>query len=332
MDLLLFGHGGSCNHGCEAIVRSTAGIFSGEELSLYSYRPNEDYSYRLEDSCRIVSLRDVPTKRMSWNFIRAYLRMKLKKDDTLLLWYNEKNLISQESTAHDVALSIGGDNYCYSKAGARRFAQYRQAAQANGLKTVLWGCSIEPNLIDDELRADLKHYDLIVARESITYDAVKDVCANVFLAPDPAFSLPRQSGTYPVGLGKHPYIGLNVSPLVQNLEHSKDITLRNYQMLIHRILDETDRDIVLIPHVVWEGNDDRTPLSQLYSQFRGSGRVFIVEDQNCMQLKDIISGCEFFVGARTHSTIAAYSTCVPTLVVGYSVKARGIARDLFGSE
>ena len=38
-----------------------------------------------------------------------------------------------------------------------------------------------------------------------------------------------------------------------------------------------------------------------------------------------------FIGARTHATIAAYSTCVPTLVVGYSVKARGIAKDLFGS-
>ena len=37
-----------------------------------------------------------------------------------------------------------------------------------------------------------------------------------------------------------------------------------------------------------------------------------------------------FVGCRTHSTIAAYSTCVPTLVVGYSIKSRGIAKDLFG--
>ena len=33
-----------------------------------------------------------------------------------------------------------------------------------------------------------------------------------------------------------------------------------------------------------------------------------------------------------HATIAAYSSWVPTLVVGYSVKARGIARDLFGTE
>ncbi|MBO5622010.1 MAG: polysaccharide pyruvyl transferase family protein, partial [Butyrivibrio sp.] len=38
----------------------------------------------------------------------------------------------------------------------------------------------------------------------------------------------------------------------------------------------------------------------------------------------------FFVGARTHSTIAAYSSNVPTLVIGYSVKSRGIATDLFG--
>ena len=38
-----------------------------------------------------------------------------------------------------------------------------------------------------------------------------------------------------------------------------------------------------------------------------------------------------FIGARTHATIAAYSSCVPTLVVGYSVKAKGIAKDLFGT-
>ena len=40
----------------------------------------------------------------------------------------------------------------------------------------------------------------------------------------------------------------------------------------------------------------------------------------------------FIIGARTHATIAAYSSAVPTLVIGYSTKAKGIARDLFGSE
>ena len=57
-----------------------------------------------------------------------------------------------------------------------------------------------------------------------------------------------------------------------------------------------------------------------------------IPDGSCEELKGYISQCRFFVGARTHATIAAYSTCVPTLVVGYSVKAAGIAQDLFGSQ
>ena len=62
--------------------------------------------------------------------------------------------------------------------------------------------------------------------------------------------------------------------------------------------------------------------------------VFLSEDDslNSMQLKYAISKCNILITARTHASIAAYSQCVPTLVVGYSVKALGIAKDLFGSE
>ena len=61
--------------------------------------------------------------------------------------------------------------------------------------------------------------------------------------------------------------------------------------------------------------------------------MFTVDEEfNCMQLKYLISKCKTFVGCRTHSTIAAYSTCVPTLVVGYSVKSKGIAKDIFGDD
>ena len=38
-----------------------------------------------------------------------------------------------------------------------------------------------------------------------------------------------------------------------------------------------------------------------------------------------------FYWSENSLTIAAYSSCVPTLVVGYSVKAKGIAEDLFGT-
>ena len=63
----------------------------------------------------------------------------------------------------------------------------------------------------------------------------------------------------------------------------------------------------------------------------GNSRITMIKDCNCMNLKGYIAGCRIFIGARTHSVIAAYSSCVPTLAVGYSIKAKGIAKDIFGS-
>ena len=94
-------------------------------------------------------------------------------------------------------------------------------------------------------------------------------------------------------------------------------------------------NICLVPHVydVDPESIDLELLRELYNKYKDSGRMSIVDRfYSCEELKHIISNCRFFVGARTHSTIAAYSTMVPTLVLGYSVKSLGIAKDLFGSE
>ena len=120
--------------------------------------------------------------------------------------------------------------------------------------------------------------------------------------------------------------------MIINKEKETGITLKNYINLIDYILNKTDMNIVLIPHVIWkDNNDDREPLGYLYDLFKDSNRILLINDEDCQKLKGIISKCRFFIGARTHSTIAAYSSCVPTLVVGYSVKAKGIAKDLFGT-
>ena len=84
--------------------------------------------------------------------------------------------------------------------------------------------------------------------------------------------------------------------------------------------------------MVKKETNDKEILRMLKEQFKDNDRVVMIDDNNCMALKGIISKCKLFVGARTHATIAAYSTCVPTIAVGYSIKARGIARDIFGTE
>lgn len=330
MNIYLYAHGGSKNHGCEAIVRSTSSIFHDYKTLLLSYAPHEDIEYGVDNICNLVTSTGVMIEKCSLRFVISYLILKvLNKTEPLDKLYilKQLSLVSEDS----IAFSIGGDNYCYNR--NKKFAEYRAQVQKKKIKAILWGCSIEPSsLTDKKLRQDLSRYDLITARESITYKALKPINPNTILAPDPAFTLTIEPGNYPEGLSKRPYIGINVSPLIQECESKDGITIENYRALLRYILTETDRDIALISHVVWEHNDDRIPLKQLYDEFSDSGRVYLVEDQNCMQLKDIISHCEFFVGARTHATIAAYSTCVPTLVIGYSVKAKGIAKDLFGTE
>ena len=107
--------------------------------------------------------------------------------------------------------------------------------------------------------------------------------------------------------------------------------MENYKKFIQYIFDNTDDSVALIPHVVWSGSDDRKPLTELYEAFKDTGRIALIGDRPAEGLKGYIAKCSFFVGARTHSTIAAYSSNVPTLVIGYSVKSKGIATDLFGT-
>ena len=195
-----------------------------------------------------------------------------------------------------------------------------------------YGMWVQDIAMSPSVAEDLRHYGLVAARESITYEVAKEVGAKALLMPDPAFHMMPEPCEVDERFPRNEVIGINISPVVIHSEKNTGAAYANYKTLIQYILDNTDASIALIPHVVWAHNDDRVPLKQLYDDFDQDSRLILVEDHTAPELKYIISKCSFFVGARTHATIAAYSTGVPTLVVGYSVKARGIARDLFGTE
>lgn len=326
--ILLYPHGGSGNHGCEAIVRSTALITKSYPI-LYSMDVSQDENFGLTSVCDIQRLEE-PIKR-SHRYASAWLKYHLLSDKDAFDRLIFRNLIDN-ARKDDIALSIGGDNYCY---GVPKFIMLiNKALRKKGVPTVLWGCSIEPDAIDEVLKEDLRDYKLIISRESITTQALKSAgLDNVIQAPDPAFILPASEVNLPSWWKTGGTIGINASPMI--LSYSKDSarTLANYEALINHILSTTDFHIALIPHVIWQNNDDRLPLQYLYEKFAETNRVHIVNDgYNAEQLKWIISQCRALITARTHASIAAYSTGVPTIVLGYSVKARGIALDLFGRE
>lgn len=325
----LYLHAGSDNHGCEAIVRSTTRILD-QECRLYSLNASKDFEYRINHVCEIESDIDMPFQRKNMKWMLSAMQTKLTGKIDLAIEFRRENLLSNIKKG-DIFLSIGGDNYCYP--GTDILAAINRNIKKKGGKLVLWGCSIEPFLLEQkEIADDIQSFDLITARESISYEALKTINPNTVQVADPAFTLEIKSLPLPTGWIDGNMVGINASPLIMKSGKDSNIIYSAYRMLIQNILEKTDCGIALIPHVVCEGNDDLDILRKLYDEFKESNRVILITDHNCMELKGHISRCRFFVGARTHATIAAYSTCVPTLVLGYSVKSRGIAKDLFGTD
>ena len=326
MKNILFMHTGSANHGCEALVRTTAKVLGGPtNVELWSLTKAEDELYGSSKTVdRIVESEQLT--RFSPAYFEALIRRRLLGQSNANM-----DVFLRKTFKNKIAYSIGGDNYCYEWS-AKQAIELDKRIRKYARATVLWGCSIDPEAITPEMIEDLKGFDLITARESITYELLKPINSNTILVSDTAFLLEKTELPLPESFIEGNTVGINVSPLIMKYGTAENRILANYESLIHYILSETDMNVCLIPHVVWAYNDDLIPLRYLFEKFQDSGRICIIEDGNCCELKGYIARCRFFVGARTHATIAAYSTCVPTLAVGYSVKSRGIARDLFGTE
>ena len=297
-------------------------------IMIASEAVEEDKKYGLE---KLGDIYEAKTSKVNMvQLAKAYVKLKLTGNYTDMDGVPYLNFIDNVRGKADLALSVGGDNYCYSNQSF--YAFLNQAYQKKGIKTVLWGCSIEPDIIKNEqVSRDLKSYEMVVARESITYNAVKEVCSKVFLAPDPAFFMQAQKCELDERFKDSNVVGINISPMIISNETNVGVTYENYKKMINYILQNTDMKVALIPHVVWSQNNDRVVLQKLYKDFEENPRLILVADHKAPELKYIISKCRLFIGARTHATIAAYSSRIPTLVVGYSVKARGIAMDLFGT-
>lgn len=330
MKIMMYGHDGSLNRGCEAIVRSSSEMIKdrvkGSKIILASGKPETDKMLNKLDE--VFNGSSVEFKPNLLQKVRIASEVKLLKSEHYALGKIYKNVIEKIKDI-DVLLSIGGDNYCYGEQPG--FYEINRRVKASGKKLALWGCSIGEEDMSERKLEDLKNFDLILARETLTYDMLKNKgLTNMKLVADPAFTMAKEELPLPKGWKENDTIGLNFSPLVLNRNKESAEAVRE---LIKHILKVTKSTIALTPHVMIEGNDDFKTLNTFYEEFKDTGRVIILPNNlNAIQYKGYIARMRAFIGARTHATIAAYSNSIPTMVLGYSVKSRGIAKDLFGYE
>ena len=328
--VLLYNHGGCENRGCEAIVRATSELFAreaGARVSLASNQAAFDRGAGLSRVGRVFDSTISPySARRLINSVG--FRLGMPREHEVARKYAP---VIAQGRRSDVCLSVGGDTYCYGE--QEHLAVINARLQKAGRPLVLWGCSVEPDVVRGEAIADLRRYSLIVARESITEAALADAGLPVRRWCDPAFTLEREDLPLPQGWREGATVGLNVSPLILSRAQDGEAALEAFVQLIGHILSTTGDAVALLPHVTWAHDDDRQALSALKARFADEPRVLMLPgDLRATQYKGYIARMRALVTARTHASIAGYSSAVPTLVIGYSVKARGIARDLFGDE
>lgn len=326
----MFFHGGSRNRGCEAIVRSGVAMIKSvhpdAKVDLASWHPETDSIIPLLDAIYLDEYKEIKPFSLPW-FISA-IRVKFFKDENYAFRYYHNDVISRIQN-YDVIMSIGGDNYCYGEQPG--IYEIDRCVKRAGKKLVLWGASIGDEDLSPAKIEDLKLFDLILARESITQGILqKNGLTSVQLCADGAFTMDKEELPLPEGWQVGNTLGFNFSPLVWKKNPASHQAAFN---LVRHILATTDMVIAFTPHVILPDNDDYACLLEFYNEFKATGRVLILPNNlNAIQYKGYISRMRFFIGARTHATIAAYSTLVPTMVLGYSVKSKGIAQDIFGEE
>lgn len=330
MKILLFLHGGSLNRGCEAIVRTCVAEiktqFPDAVIDLASYEPETDA--HIENIHHVFRHEQKPPEKYSWTWLKSAFFVKFFNTEKYHHRYTQKDIIAKIKN-YDVFISVGGDNYCYGEQPG--FYEINRLIKKAGKKLILWGASIGEEDLSPAKIEDLKRFDLLLARETITEAVLKNAgCQNVRLVADGAFLMEKSEFPLPEKFLENKTVGFNFSPLIFGRNpQSKEAAFQ----LVEHILATTDFNIALVPHVTIEISNDYETLKEFFEKYKETNRVFLLPDHlNATEYKGYIARMKFFIGARTHATIAAYSTGIPTMVLGYSVKSKGIAKDIFGEE
>jgi polysaccharide pyruvyl transferase WcaK-like protein len=88
---------------------------------------------------------------------------------------------------------------------------------------------------------------------------------------------------------------------------------------LDRVGERLDLPVVFIPHVIIPNNDDRKAAG-IVSKLMQREAVELTDAYHADEIKTVIAQSSFFIGCRMHALIAALSSRIPTVALGYSPK------------
>ncbi len=336
--ILLIGIGGVYNYGCEAIVRGTEIILRKQwpdaEIVYASRHPKYDQTHLEGTHIKIVcrsryTCTNIAAKLLSYTNIK----WRPRSDSLSLL----KNM--------DAVFSIGGDLYTLYSDGdySVGLPKFGDAAQKRKVPYILWGASVGPFTQNPQAeqfyQKHLANVRLIAAREkdTIRYLMGIGVMSNVISCADPAFAVSPEITKVSGAKNDKLTIGINLSPFslrFSGLDNEQGIC--EQARMVEQIIRTFDAKVILVPHVVCdfiESDDDLRHLQKIKKEISREyqSQVCIVDtNPGFIGIKRKLVQCDLVIAARMHCAINAMAGHVPSLLLSYSQKARGMCEYIYG--
>ena len=178
---------------------------------------------------------------------------------------------------------------------------------------------------------------LVMTRDGQSLDYVKELAGNkahVKEFIDVAFFLPYTKMDFDKDFV---HVGLNISSLLWNGGYTRDNQFglkTDYQQTMRKVLawflSKENVKVHLISHVAMgERNveNDYEVAFDLWKSMHHDRLVLAPLFFSPIEAKSYIAGMDFFMGARMHATIAAFSAGVPVVPMAYSRKFNGLFID-----
>lgn len=183
----------------------------------------------------------------------------------------------------------------------------------------------------------IKKASRVYSRDMLSTKYVQEnINKEIIETTDLAFALPYRKADIK-SKNEKICIGLNISGLLWRGGFEKEnqfglkFAYKDYiERLINQICNNPRYELHIIPHVIESETDNidgDVAICKMVSQTH-SGVIFSGGFENPIQAKNYISAMDIFIGARMHSTIAAFSSYVATIPFSYSRKFEGLYSSL----
>lgn len=352
MKIVFTGVTGFQNRGVQALVipaiEQLQKRFPDAQIQVFSDFPKFDQFWLDPYQVRATTSYRVPMIRLRNSRFQKY-RLQLSR------WYEPltpQPYKAFQDNLRDTSLVIasGGDIFS-SDYGLTSLAANLLPLELSikaGIPVVFLAHSIGPFKTQSEVDTWLKvarQSSLITVREQFSYDYLRSLGLDenlVKLTADTAFLLKPQADSQNLLQS----VGIDPEQPVVAIAPSQSITsyagldayerhLDVWQAVIQLILQDLKAQVLIIPHVQYEGQnkDDRLIAHTLLRRFDYHPQIHLAAlDASASEFKGLISHCDLVIAERMHAAIAGLSSRICTVAVGYSVKAKGIMTDLLGTD